>query len=231
MKKFFVGVVLSVLFVAQSAFAMTFSQPVKVGRILGANMGGFVFDNATVNNGTLSKHGRGKAYDTGVARFGEGKDALYFHYRYGDWQRKISAIMLFGSDDKNNTVPVNVMVADILKINGSNNKIFYVIEDGYDLAEESWYTLIGKKSDGTWVKYFDTVTVGKTYFGSGDNKNMRTQWGLAFYKPETKGDTIIIHYSRNKDGRQIQRDVDERGEFRFKWDDKAQWFGVEQVVY
>ena len=21
------------------------------------------------------------------------------------------------------------------------------------------------------------------------------------------------------------------GEFRFKWDDKAQWFGVEQIVY
>ena len=232
MKKIFIGVVLSVLFVAQSAFAMTFSQPVKVGRIACISGGGFFFENASANNGTLSKYGRGKAYDTGVARFGEGKDSLYFHYRYGDWQKKISWIMLFGSEDKDNTVSVDILATEILKITG-NNLTFYLISDGYDLAENNILTLIGKKSDGTWVKYFDTLSIGKKYFGSGNNKGIRTQWGLSFYKPETKGDTIIIHYIRNKDGGQIQlrHDVDEHGEFRFKWDEAAQWFGVEQIVY
>ena len=225
-----IGILCVILFCPISS-AMKLEQPVKVGRIIGANMGGFVFENATSNNGTLSKYGGGKAYGTGIARFGDGEDALYFHYRFGDSQENISAIMLFGGDDKRNTIPINIMITNILKITSSNGITFYMIEDGYDLIEEISYTLIGRRPDGTWVKYFDTTTVGKNYFGSGNDNDRNNFWGLAFYKTEIKNGTIIIHYYRNKDRRPIERNVDERGEFRFKWDDKAQWFGIEKVVY
>ena len=39
------------------------------------------------------------------------------------------------------------------------------------------------------------------------------------------GDTIVIEYVAGR------RDTYRKGEFRFKWDEAAQWFSVEQVVY
>ena len=38
---------------------------------------------------------------------------------------------------------------------------------------------------------------------------------------------MIIEYNRNY----IQQGYIKEGEFRFKWDEAAQWFDVEQVVY
>lgn len=43
-----------------------------------------------------------------------------------------------------------------------------------------------------------------------------------------KEDMIIIEYDNyNPNTKRMYKE----GEFRFKWDDAAQWFGIEQVVY
>ncbi|MBQ9572939.1 MAG: hypothetical protein IJR22_06065 [Acidaminococcaceae bacterium] len=39
------------------------------------------------------------------------------------------------------------------------------------------------------------------------------------------GDTLVLYYS--KAGMPART----AGELRFKWDDNAQWFGVEKIVY
>ena len=215
------------------------SQPVKIGTIVASNIGGFAFRDGKIdNNGILSPYGRRNAYDTGIAKFTSDSDELYFHYKMGDWQKKIQGYMNFGDKKINNTVKVNLMFAHVFKIIGNDNLKFYLIQDSYDLREEAIYTLIGKNSQGKWVKYFDTGSVGISYFGTGGKNstssfgNSGIQWGLAFYNPEIKNNMIVIRYDRNKQRQPLGRNnADERGEFRFKWDDKAQWFSVEQVKY
>ena len=230
MKKIFVlGVVLSVLFVAQSAFAMTFSQPVKIGQIGYLNQGGFELSSASSNKGepivvrgrTLSKKG--------VAIFGDGSDALYFHYALGTREKRgLDIVTAFGGNDIKNTISItNMKMPDLYKISTDQKITLYSIEDGNDLDEEDRYILIGKRADGVFVEYFDTDKIRQRYFGK--------QWsGIRFYDIKFQGNTIVIRYDRNTQGKgfaSVKYKADEHGEFRFKWDDAAQWFSVEQIVY
>ena len=84
MKKILLGVVLSVLFVANSAFAMTFQQPVKLGAFVWMQVhhNSFEFRGATYNSGQANIEQRsGKTYYIkGVARFGDGDSAIWLHY-------------------------------------------------------------------------------------------------------------------------------------------------------
>ena len=103
--------------------------------------------------------------------------------------------------------------------------------------------LIGKK-DGKWIKYFETYSLLKKYFGdryyfdswAGINvgKKSEVRFGNKFrHGLYCSNDTIIIEYEKNNGGKGpiFGKDTNEFGEFRFKWDEAAQWFGVEQVVY
>ena len=161
-----------------------------------------------------------------------------------DWQHNMHDYMKFGDEDIRNTISLNSNslfgVADIFKINGSNHFKFYLISDNCYLADEWFrYIIIGKNSQGKWIYYFDTRKIAGRYFdsshfGRGDYSPL---YGLYFYDPEIKNDTIIIHYKESKDGKYITMGESEpgrhieHGEFRFKWDEKAQWFSVEQVKY
>ena len=210
MKKFLLGVVLSVFFVTNSAFAMTFSQPVKIGGIHYSQVsrGGISFENATENDGS------------GTARFGDSIDSLYVHVHNNSYKMK------FGAKNESNTITIHARVYfEIFKLASNERGNFFVIKDRYDLLESEKYILLGKKKDGTFVKYFDTEELRKKYFGK--------QWqGIWFRGIKAQDDMIIVHYQRNLDGRKMQIDsADERGEFRFKWDERAQWFGVEHIVY
>ena len=83
------------------------------------------------------------------------------------------------------------------------------------------YSLLGRKSDGTFVKYFDTWSISEKYFGKRfiPNRGFYDGW-------HCDRDTIIIEYARfGERGKKIKI-----GEFRFKWDDKAQWFGVGVLI-
>lgn len=227
MKYRIMAILMLFILITGNCSAVQFSSLESVGTIVASNIGGFEFRGGIFNKGTLSKYGKGKTvYGSGTARLGNGRDAFYFHYDIGDYKRNIPTTMLFGNESKSNTIPVKLLFANVFKIGSNEDITLYLIHDTYDLEEESWYTLIGNRKDGRWVKYFDTETVRKSFFGkSGD-------WGLAFYKADIKGDEIIIHYKRNIQGKPLSKNnANEKGEFRFKWDDKAQWFGVEKVVY
>ena len=85
--------------------------------------------------------------------------------------------------------------------------------------------IIGKRQDGRWVKYIDSKNISKSYFG---NKDGYKEDGGIFYKqPICSGSTIIIPYCRWY----WKGLSSNEGEIHLKWDDKAQWFGIEQVVY
>lgn len=221
-KKILSLLVLILLTISSNCFAITFSQPVKIGAIVYANMGGFVFKQVSHNDGTL-RNDRGsiqrKAYDHGVARFSEGSDALYLHYTaYKNANER--GFSKFGASDIDNTINVNIMIPEIFKITSNEGITLYAINDSYDLPEEFTYTLIGRRKDGKWVKYFDTNDITAKYFGKSG------YWLKNFI---VNGDNISIYYELYSKG--YYRNPIGRGEFRFKWDDKAQWFGVEQIKY
>ena len=222
MKKFFIGVVLSVLFVAQSTFAMTFSQPVEIGW-LGISQrqgaGGFMFKNETANNGNYyTGHDKNNtfSYGKGIVQFESGTDAIYLHYNAYEKNKTV----LVGSNDVKNTVNIFVFNTWIYKISTDEGLSFYAIREFYG-AESDW-VIIGRKKDGVWVKYIDTTNISERYF-----KRTKNISPVAYSVPKTQGNTIIMPY----DDMSGKKYIKNAGEFRFKWDEAAQWFGVEQVVY
>ena len=228
MKKIFVlGVVLSVLFVAQSAFAMTFQQPVKIGKIgfpVQAPYHGYIVEGATQNDGKAYqenyKRRNGESlttYTQGVARFGD----LYCKYEFG---KNFSESMSFGG--KNDFVLMqNGTFKEIFSIGNDAGIKFYAIYHIYCVTD---LKILGTRKDGKWVVYIDSKKISDKYFGGKDSYKL--DGGVLYEVPTCAGDTLIVQYRRwhwSTNGGISEPE----GEFRFKWDDKAQWFGVEQVVY
>ena len=234
MKKLYCGLLMWIIFSAD-CFAMTFSQPVKIGEVILPPMGFFDLKGYSYHDGTLCKekgYERLKLYEKGIARFGEGKDALYFHY---DVNKKVKipdsnyygAMSRFGSQDVKNAVQVWIGIPTIIwKIKTDSDITFYMLEhgDASGLVGTS-HTLIGKRKDGSFVEYFYTYEVKRRYFDKKIRRNLISdEWGKYFFDE----DTIILRYGKYMG---YNNDLELFGEFRFKWDDAAQWFGIEQVVY
>ena len=213
LKKFF-GIFFALMLISSSCFAMKFSQPEEIGRIhktqAGAGSGGFEFPGATFNEGDFYRTNKWnqnntKTYGKGIARFGE----LYIYYDAYKNQDEVS----IGSNDLSNTI----------KIYCSNDRVFKIANDGniqiYALIFMSsgarQFYIIGTKSDGSFVKYIDSSQIVKQYIG---------EVGLVFGDFKSDGSVISISY-------QTQGRSKTSGEFRFKWDDAAQWFSVEQIIY
>ena len=225
MKKIFIGVMLSVLLIANSALAMTFSQPVKIGSFvkLIVHHGKFEITGASYNSGKGNPY-YGKIYYTnGVARFSDGEDALYLHYKDEDRERYVR----LGGKTLTNTVKDDYIDYgfSIFKVKSDAGYTFYLLEGsrGTGTKKDSVvYDLIGRKPDGTWVKYFMTDSILKEYLGR-DNY-------FSVCNVKMSGDTIVMQYefiaSNNYEVKS-----GENGEFRFKWDERAQWFSVEQIKY
>ena len=156
-------------------------------------------------------------YSKGVAKFGN----LYFHFdapalnyvmkssSFEDEQKIFDAASRFGSRDFENTVPVFTFEGGthIYPIRGDGHE-FYLLATETGGGESS--KLIGER-DGKWVKYFDTLDV----------KRRLKQWDFYLQRYYADGDTIIFEYEQEKTQR--------RYEIRYKWDEAAQWFGVEVV--
>ena len=249
LKRTFVFVVAIMMFTA-SAFAMTFSQPLKTGFCVSYSQagGGMIVQNATANDGDFYKRtyngktiiydGLGnsgsKRYGKGIASFGNDSDALYAHYNAYNISNDDK--IHFGGKDIKNTIPISSFVfgEEIFKINTNEGITFYMIHTSYDLPDESWWTLIGRRKDGVWIKYFDTDSVTKKYFGNPApvaHANVWSGQSICCDNFRVNDNTIIIEYSRYHKSSGNRDNFIKEGEFRFKWDDKAQWFGVEQVVY
>ena len=246
-KKIFL-LTMGALLLSTQCFAMAFSQPVKTGFSVIWTGRGMAVRNASANEGEFYKQTyKGKTrifngsennnpimYGKGVARYGNGSDALYAHYN--SYNMNNDSKIRFGGKDINNTVPISSQVfgEEIFKINTSEGMTFYMIHTTYDLPDETWWTLIGMREDGTWAKYIDSDSVTVKYFGEAARAGYAYVWkgqSICCDNFRVRGDMIVIEYSRyHKDLGQHGRLIKE-GEFRFKWDDKAQWFGVDHVLY
>lgn len=221
MKKFFVGVVLSVLLIANSAFAETFSQPVKIGEVgfpVQAPYHGFVVEGATQNDGkpfTEEFEYNGaprKTYVKGTAHFGD----LLCKY---DFDAEFPESIHFGG------------AGDfVLTTDGSFKEIFSIDGNGLKLCAiyhnycVSDLKILGSRG-GKWVVFVDSKKLSEKYFGGKDS--YKTDGGVLYDVPTCAGDTIVVVYRRWHWGGESAAE----GEFRFKWDDAAQWFSVEQVIY
>jgi len=224
MKKF-LGLLILLMMIASNCLAMTFSQPIEIGWIgisqVSKGAGGFMFKNETYNNGsyyTGYKKDNKDSYGKGNVQFGNGSDSLYVHYdAYKQNKNRVNV----GSNNISNTVVLDVFNTWIYKISTDEGITFYAFREWY--GPDSDWIIVGKKNDGVWVKYFYTNDVTKKYFAPSRHGASSANYGI----PTCNGNTIIIRYGING----ASGDKKPSGEFRFKWDDKAQWFGVEQVMY
>lgn len=135
--------------------------------------------------------------------------------------QKNKSLVNVGSSDVNNTVVFGVFNTWIYKISTNEGVIFYAFREWY--GSDSDWVIVGKKKDGIWVKYFDTSDITKKYFAPSRYGASSANYGI----PICNGNTLIIRYGING----ASGDKKPSGEFRFKWDESAQWFGIEQVIY
>ena len=90
-----------------------------------------------------------------------------------------------------------------------------------EYGPEKDFTIIGRQKNGKFVKYINTVDITNRYFGCGKHGASP----IVYTNLQSVGNTLVVSYAT---GGFPKKTI---GEFRFKWDDKAQWFGVEQVAY
>ena len=156
------------------------------------------------------------SYGRGIARFGTGKDSLYVHY---DAYRNDNNKILVGGESQANAFPVMYLTQDVYKVTSNENIVLYPLVFFY--GSERDYTIVGTNSSGKFVKYIDTTDITNRYFG-GNNSGVSP---IAYTDLKVTNDTLVIYYSST---RSLKNTL---GEFRFKWDNRAQWFGVERVIY
>ena len=205
---------------------LKFLKSVQIGEVTLPPMGYFDIKKSDYHSGTPCTE---KGYEhlglyaKGIARFGNGDDALYFHYdaNNGHYNGMVSR---FGSQDFKNTVEDFPGIPTIVwKIKTNVGKTFYLLEHGDAAGFGSQITLIGKNEKGKFVKYFNTYKIKDTYLGEKNHRGIGDEWN----KISFQDNTIIIRYGKYGSYNKFNA----IGEFRFKWDEAAQWFGVEQIVY
>ena len=189
---------------------MKFSQPVKLGNASSVDAS---FDVYKIEGGTQVRDG--------VSKFGSGEDSIYFfqspaveknHYGMG-------RSYAYGSKNLENTfLFLSAYGCEFTQIKTDENLTLYMVHEWeFDIRGEK-YILLGRLSDGSFVKYFDSRDLKSKYFG----ESTRRADVPGFSKWYCEGDTVVLEYKRYSGN---------GGEFRFKWDDAAQWFSIEQIVY
>ena len=234
---------IGLLLLSAQCFAMTFFQPVDIGSAFIDTTGCFSVEGATYHTGipftnekfikAYNLRNRSETiYDKGTARFGNGEDAIYFHYDSKNGNSSYDynpVISKFGDKNIENTVSVNTgHPGNIRMIKSDGGVTLYLISCQSQISRFSGYqwihTLIGKRQDGRFVIFFEPKEFCKRYFKNSSG------WYVNFADCTVQGDTIVFKFKHSAD-RTNTSIKPTSGEFRFKWDDKAQWFGVEQVVY
>lgn len=228
MKKF-LGTMVATLIISNSAAAMNFSQPVQIGQIgfpVQAPYSGFIITGATENSGAAHveeghffKDGTQlKTYAKGVAKFGNGKDALFCDYDFNA-DDYLHSIKLGGRGKY--VLASDMSFKDILKIDSDENLTLYVFYHQYCTSH---LNIIGRKN-GAWANYIDSKNISKNYFDGNDGYKM--DGSVVYNKPICNGDKIIIPYHRWH----WEGDSEIEGEIILKWDSAAQWFSIELKKY
>lgn len=213
--------VLSILVVCMgNALAMQFYQPEELGYIsfYMAQNGGAYFQGESNVTGKYHRSSIGigrEYYGQGIVKYGSGRDVIYIHY---DTTEPYYCNARVGSKDIGNTVEVFLQSDTVKRIRTSDDITLYVFE--YAHSFQHFYTIIGKIPSGKFVKYIDSRDIASRYYGEKANRSIQFQNFIC------SGDTIVIPYAFYH-GTYIEK----VGEFRFKWDEDAQWFGIEQVLY
>ena len=209
---FLVTVLLAMFFVVGDCLAMTFSEPVEIGNIFHTPSTGIVIRKADYISGNSKGIFQGeKTYGKFTARWGNESDGIYCH-----WEKYPPQ---FGDENIFGSFPVKMTVfCEIYQIKNEELPALYMLViTGSDIRGTEFY-LIGKQKDGKWVKYFDTESIKQNY--------LLPRMGYLDEKFYVRNDTIIIPCGQMQNMNKISI-----GEFRFKWDDAAQWFSVEQIKY
>lgn len=215
MKKIVLLLIGMLLMISEYCFAMQFYTSEELGIFYFNQLGhGFMMEGATSNIGSKYTKVRGNSalgYGKGMAVFGHGKDALYVSYNA--YEKDINP--KFGNKDMSSYIRINSSTNNQINCVKSDSGItLYPIVEGHSYLD---LVIIGRRQDGTFVKYIDSEKLTKMYFG------MSVYPNYEYGKVRIEKDTIIVPY--------WIYGWNQRGEFRFKWDDKAQWFGVDRVEY
>lgn len=233
MKKFIKNIfllLLGLLMITNSGFAMAFSQIVEIGEVgfpVQAPYHGFIIRGESYNTGTPyledKKYSRSKetlkTYTNGIARFGVGENALYCNYNFkaSDFARSIK----FGGEN-DYAITLDGTYKEVFRIDNTEKQALYAIYHQYCVSD---LNIIGIQKNGKWVSYINSKKISQMYFNGKDA--YKEDGGVIYDKPICRNGSIVIVYRRWH----WKGMSDPEGEFRLKWDDKAQWFGIEQVVY
>lgn len=208
MKKFF-ALMTFLLILSAPASAMNLTIYRDVDWTIGLGSEPFTMEIAGYTNleGDFSK---------GVAQFGD----LYFHFdapalrdrmplakTFAEEEEIFAYASRFGSRNFANTVPVYTFEGStrIYPLKSDDGREFYLLVT--ETGGGGSIKVIGERN-GKWVKYFDTADVRK--------KIPHDFYLDNFY---TAGDTIILDYK--------EWQKENHCALRYKWDEAAQWFGVE----
>ena len=145
----------------------------------------------------------------GVAIFGNNHSKLYIHFK----DDRNNRYFKLGGESISNTVEVNLGYTTIYQITTDSDLLLYAVEECDPTGD---YTIVGKRVDGKFVKFISTEDIKLKYFG-------RIYGGNQLAHIKVSEDKIIIPFG--KDWR------NPTGEFVFKWDENAQWFSVDNVIY
>ncbi|MDY3091346.1 MAG: hypothetical protein SOW61_00825 [Erysipelotrichaceae bacterium] len=212
MKKILLSILLLISFILPTqCFAMSFSQPVQIGYAsYDINRdGGYSFEGASVKASRHYSKIRKKitGYEKGIAIFNTNGDRLVI-----DFDMITRPGKCWVGDGQNYT-EMFFLNSTISQFKGSNGMVFYASRSQYTYSN---YVIFGKYINGKYAKYIDTGALAKQYYG-----NTMVDFG----EMVVCTDGFIIPFSIWK------KDLNVKGDFVFKWDEKANWFSVEKIVY
>ena len=205
---------------------MTFSQPKEIGSFVLLQVGhnSFEIKGAVYNSdrAKIDSYSGRTYYTNGIARFGDDKSEIWLHYN----KNSRPAYCRLGGENFSDTIPEDFSWGHkIFYIGGVNGFKFYALRSQFDMPSAQIkyeYNIIGRKPDGTWLKYFNTRKIIEKYIAKG--------YGYSMQDLNVSGDTIIIKY-KILEYKYKKIYNGQSGELRFKWDESAQWFDVEHIVY
>lgn len=229
MKKLALVMIFIILLVVSNVCAaMSISQPVNIGGIRTGQVAEFKFNGELANNWQSRSSVGGQnsnAYTKGVAVFGNSGKKLYFHYQIHP------SITRYGDSDLGNTIDIDTGFTKIYQLDTTENITLYVIDSCCSEFHDGInYTLIGRRQDGRFVKYLDTDSLFKRYYGK------KTTNGVSYVIDSVKAQGgsvvfLVCSYDYNDYFGKGKFSPIKVGEFRCKWDNNAQWFSVESILY
>ena len=210
------------LFISENVFAMTLSRPVEIGKVVHySEDNGFEIVSAASNEGVeVTEKDDIRRYISGTAIFGNAEGTLYFYYDVGTVAENFKdATVRFGSRDSDNTIDLAHFVTyacTIFEMGVDDGSTMYLLANQYDGDGVFEYALLGRRRDGSFVKYFDTTSIKPYYFQDRKEK-------IGFNNARCVGDKIFIDYGTYEFAGKLKKE----GSLEFPWDAAAQWFGVE----